>query len=248
MSVAESHRDGAVLIAAPGWHDETSRRREQAADGFRTLPRGARVRRDVSLSVEPSRPRGRGSGRRRGSAPVSGAGGAVHRASTTYASTGSLRSRYARATSAAGSRCVRCSVTHRCSTWRRPAPATHACGACYGVHSPFEAELREGATSAPSLRQRVAWRGAAWVERRLLAASDIVHYDSSYTCHLMKELYPAATHGKGVVLPGGWTTRAFIRPTCRAMRCDAASALRGGPASRRSSPCAACFPAWGSTR
>jgi hypothetical protein len=93
--------------------------------------------------------------------------------------------------------------------------ASGACDArvrrCYGVHSPFEAELREGATSAPSVRQRVAWRGAAWVERRLLAASDIVHYDSSYTCHLMKELYPAATHGKGVVLPG-WVDDTRFHP------------------------------------
>jgi glycosyltransferase involved in cell wall biosynthesis len=83
---------------------------------------------------------------------------------------------------------------------------------CYGVHSPFEAELREGATSAPSVRQRVAWRGAAWVERRLLHASDIVHYDSSYTCHLMKELYPAATRGKGVVL-SGWVDDTRFRPS-----------------------------------
>jgi glycosyltransferase involved in cell wall biosynthesis len=93
--------------------------------------------------------------------------------------------------------------------------ASGACDArvrrCYGVHSPFEAERREGATSSPSVRQRVAWRGAAWVERRLLAASDIVHYDSSYTCHLMNELYPAATRGKGVVLPG-WVDDARFHP------------------------------------
>jgi glycosyltransferase involved in cell wall biosynthesis len=93
--------------------------------------------------------------------------------------------------------------------------ASGACGAdarrCYGVHSPFEAELREGVTGAPTAKQRMAWRGAAWIERRILEASDVVHYDSSYTRHLMEALYVRATRGKGVVLPG-WVDDARFRP------------------------------------
>ena len=82
---------------------------------------------------------------------------------------------------------------------------------CYGVHSPFEAELREGVTLRPTLKQRAAWLGAAWIERRILEASDVVHYDSCYTRHFMEERYPAATRGKGVVLPG-WVDDTRFRP------------------------------------
>ncbi len=82
---------------------------------------------------------------------------------------------------------------------------------CYGVHSPFEAELREGVTGRPTLKQRAAWLGAAWIERRILEASDVVHYDSCYTRHFMEERYPAATRGKGVVLPG-WVDDTRFRP------------------------------------
>jgi glycosyltransferase involved in cell wall biosynthesis len=82
---------------------------------------------------------------------------------------------------------------------------------CYAVHSPFEAELREGAIGAPTLKQRVAWRGAAWMERRLLEASDIVHYDSKYTEGFMEGQYPDATRDKGIVLPG-WVDDARFHP------------------------------------
>jgi glycosyltransferase involved in cell wall biosynthesis len=82
---------------------------------------------------------------------------------------------------------------------------------CYFVHSPFEAELREGVTGAPTLRQQIAWRGAAWIERRVLEASDIVHYNSSYTRGLMEQRYPRATAGKGIVLPG-WVDDTRFRP------------------------------------
>jgi glycosyltransferase involved in cell wall biosynthesis len=83
---------------------------------------------------------------------------------------------------------------------------------CYGVHSPFEAELREGACGAPSAKQRIAWRGAAWIENRLLDISDIVHYDSAYTRTFMEARYPASTFGKGVVLPG-WVDDGRFRPS-----------------------------------
>lgn len=84
--------------------------------------------------------------------------------------------------------------------------AAGSCGSrtrrCYGVHSPFAGELREGITARPTLRQRLAWRAAALLERRILAASDVVHCDSAYTRRLMESLYPGALDGKAVVLPG----------------------------------------------
>lgn len=73
---------------------------------------------------------------------------------------------------------------------------------CYFVHSPFVLELREGLTGAPTLKQRIAFRAAAWMEQRILDASDIVHYNSSYTRRVMEQSYPRATAGKGIVLPG----------------------------------------------
>ena len=97
---------------------------------------------------------------------------------------------------------------------------------CYGVHSPFEAELREGASGAPTLKQRLAWRGAALLERRLLTISDIVHYDSHYTQRFMETRYPRATNGKGVVLPG-WVDDARFRPSTIAR--DALRRMLGAP-------------------
>jgi glycosyltransferase involved in cell wall biosynthesis len=83
---------------------------------------------------------------------------------------------------------------------------------CYGVHSPFEAELREGVGGTPTVRQRIAWRGAAWIEDRLLDSSDLVHYDSAFTRSFMEARYPQATYGKGMVLPG-WVDDVRFRPS-----------------------------------
>ena len=83
---------------------------------------------------------------------------------------------------------------------------------CYGAHSPFEAELREGATGLPTLKQRTFWRGARWIERRLLQVSDVVHYDSAFTKKYMEDHYPQATRGKGIVLPG-WVDDRRFRPS-----------------------------------
>jgi glycosyltransferase involved in cell wall biosynthesis len=82
---------------------------------------------------------------------------------------------------------------------------------CYAVHSPFVAELREGVTGRPTLKQRAAWAAAAWTERRILAISDVVHYDSAFTGRLMEAAYPRETRGKGLVLPG-WVDVARFRP------------------------------------
>jgi glycosyltransferase involved in cell wall biosynthesis len=84
---------------------------------------------------------------------------------------------------------------------------------CYAVHSPFELELREGATGTPTLKQRMAWRGAAWVERQLLMASDVVLYHSCYARQLMEQRYADAIGHKGVVLPGWVDDVRFHAPT-----------------------------------
>lgn len=93
--------------------------------------------------------------------------------------------------------------------------AAAACGTevrrCYAVHSPFAAELREGAGKSPSFRQRLAWRAAAILERRILAMSDLVHFDSTYTRAMMVSTYPHAIEGKAVVLPG-WVDATRFTP------------------------------------
>jgi glycosyltransferase involved in cell wall biosynthesis len=91
---------------------------------------------------------------------------------------------------------------------------------CYGVHSPFAQELREHVAASPTLRQRLAWRGASWMERRILAMSDLVHCDSAYTRTLMEATYPGVLDGKSVVLPG-WVDGQRFRP-----RPDEQDALR----------------------
>ena len=93
--------------------------------------------------------------------------------------------------------------------------AAAACGngprRCYGVHSPFVEELKEGVTSRPTLKQRAAWTAAAILERRVLATSTLVHYDSAFTRRLMEAAYPREAGGKGMVLPG-WVDVSRFRP------------------------------------
>jgi glycosyltransferase involved in cell wall biosynthesis len=93
--------------------------------------------------------------------------------------------------------------------------AAGACGdlarLCYAVHSPFVVELRGGVSGRPTLKQRVAWAGAAWIERRILVISDVVHYDSAFTGRWMEAAYPREIRGKGLVLPG-WVDVARFRP------------------------------------
>jgi glycosyltransferase involved in cell wall biosynthesis len=79
------------------------------------------------------------------------------------------------------------------------------------VHSPFVEELKEGAAKPPTLKQRAAWAAAAMLERRVLAASAVIHYDSTFTAQLMAAAYPLETRGRGVVLPG-WVDAARFRP------------------------------------
>ena len=82
---------------------------------------------------------------------------------------------------------------------------------CYGVHSPFVEELKQGAAGRPTFWQRGAFRVAGLIERRLLAASHTVHYDSAFTGRIMEATYPAETAGKGLVLPG-WVDTTRFRP------------------------------------
>jgi glycosyltransferase involved in cell wall biosynthesis len=97
---------------------------------------------------------------------------------------------------------------------------------CYGVHSPFVEELKESAAGRPTFRQRGAWTVAAMIERKLLALSDVVHYDSAFTRRFMEAKYPNETLNKGIVLPG-WVDTARFRPSpeSRAAR----RARLGGP-------------------
>lgn len=78
------------------------------------------------------------------------------------------------------------------------------------MHSPFVEELKESVTGRPTLKQRAAWVGAGLIERRVLALSHLVHYDSAFTGRLMERAYPAETQGKGQVLPG-WVDVARFR-------------------------------------
>lgn len=83
---------------------------------------------------------------------------------------------------------------------------------CYAVHSPFAAELREAAVAAPSLRQRVSWRAARVVEQRILALSDVVHCDSTYTLRYMRAAYARAVGSRAIALPGWVDTKRFRAP------------------------------------
>lgn len=82
---------------------------------------------------------------------------------------------------------------------------------CYGVHSPFAQELREHVATTPTLRQRIAWKGASWMERRVLTVSDLVHCDSAYSRALMVSTYPGLIDSRAVVLPG-WVDARKFRP------------------------------------
>lgn len=93
--------------------------------------------------------------------------------------------------------------------------AASVCGAsirrCYAAHSPFVAELMENVTTRPTLKQRLAWRGARWMERRILQISDVVHCDSDYARGLMVAAYPDVLDHKAVVLPA-WVDGTRFRP------------------------------------
>ncbi|MCC7417779.1 MAG: glycosyltransferase [Acidobacteria bacterium] len=95
------------------------------------------------------------------------------------------------------------------------APVCGAARRCYAVHSPFVEELRQGMAGSLTLRQRAALKAAAVVERRVLASSQIVHYDSAFTAHLVEAAYPGETAGKGIVL-AGWVDATRFRPPAEA--------------------------------
>jgi glycosyltransferase involved in cell wall biosynthesis len=82
---------------------------------------------------------------------------------------------------------------------------------CFAVHSPFVQELMQNADASPTVRQRISWRAAAWIERRILATSDVVHCDSVYTRDVLATEYPDAIEGRVVVLPG-WVDLDTFRP------------------------------------
>lgn len=200
--------DGAVLIAAAGWHDDQPGGANKLSTDFARFlaSRGHRV---AYLCPSPSG--------RRAALTIDGVN--VRRYSSPTAPSPSLRNlkEHWQATQhitaqLEGETPIKALLGHS------PLQYLAASGQlgphvrrCYGVHSPFEAELREAVTGVPTLKQRTFWRGAAWVERRLLQRSDLVHYDSAFTKNYMEGRYPVATRGKGLVLPG-WVDEGRFHP------------------------------------
>jgi glycosyltransferase involved in cell wall biosynthesis len=205
----EARRDGTVLIAAPGWHDDRPGGANKLPTDFARFlaARGHDVTylcpSDVVDRVAIDRIDGVSV--RRYPAPTSPSP-SVRNVRRHWRLSKAIASDVSR------ERPVRALLGHTQIQYLAASGALDAgVRRCYGVHSPFEAELREGAIGTPTMKQRFAWRGAAWMERRLLEVSDIVHYDSRYTEGSMEAQYPHATRGKGIVLPG-WVDDARFRP------------------------------------
>ncbi len=91
--------------------------------------------------------------------------------------------------------------------------ASNVCGApvrrAYTVHSPFVDEQRAAVAGRPGPVRQLALRGADAIERRVLKASHVVHYLSTFTRQRMEAAYPRLVAGKGVVLPGWVDLRRF---------------------------------------
>ncbi len=201
--------DGAVVIAAGGWHDDQPGGATKLSTDFARFlaSRGHRV---AYICPSPSA---------NGTALMT-EGVELHRYPSPSAPSPSLRNlkEHWRATQQIAMRVTRATPV-KALLGHSPLQYLAASGRlgpdvrrCYGVHSPFEAELREGATGVPTLKQRTFWRGARWIERRLLQVSDVVHYDSAFTKKYMEDHYPQATRGKGIVLPG-WVDDGRFRPS-----------------------------------
>ena len=200
---------GTVLIAAAAWHDEhpgganklpTDFARFLARGGYRVAYIGAsantgELRRDVIDGVDVWRypsPRAASpslANLRQHWQAARGIAETVRRESRVTALLGHSPLQYLAATTVC--REARC---------------------CYGVHSPFVEELKQDVAGRPTLKQRGAWTVARMIERRLLAASNVIHYDSAFTGRFMEATYPIETRGKGIVLPG-WVDASRFRPT-----------------------------------
>jgi glycosyltransferase involved in cell wall biosynthesis len=208
VTVARATCEGTVLIAAAGWHDEHPGGANKLPTDFARFL--AKRGHHVSYLC---------------------ASGGIDRATTTpidgvqvrqypspiarSPSLGNLRQHWQAAREIAAAvhreRPVTALLGH---TQLQYLAAAGACGdlarRCYAVHSPFVEELRQGMTGRPTLKQRAAWTGAGWIERRILVISDVVHYDSAFTGRLMEAAYPRQIGGKGLVLPG-WVDVARFR-------------------------------------
>lgn len=83
---------------------------------------------------------------------------------------------------------------------------------CFAVHSPFALEIRQNASGSPTFKQRLSWRAAGWMERRIVRSSDLIHCDSAFTLGLLVDTYGEAARGKAVVLPGWVDCTRFVLP------------------------------------
>jgi glycosyltransferase involved in cell wall biosynthesis len=81
----------------------------------------------------------------------------------------------------------------------------------FGVHSPFALELREQAGRSPTIRQRLSWRAAGWMERHIIDTADLIHCDSAFTGRLIVDRYGEGIAHKTAVLPG-WVDCAAFAP------------------------------------
>ena len=206
----EVRQSGAVLIAAPGWHDDAPGGASKLPTDFARFLAGRGH--DVSYLC-PSAIVDRMTSER-----IDGVD--VRRYPAPDAPSPSLRNvrrhwQRTRAITAdvARQRPVRALLGHTPIQFLAASQTLDAAvRRCYFVHSPFVLELREGVSGDPTLKQRIAWRAAAWMEQRILDASDIVHYNSSFTRRVMEQSYPRASAGKGIVLPG-WVDDARFRPS-----------------------------------
>ncbi len=243
----EVRRDGTVLIAAPGWHDDRPGGANKLPTDFARFlaARGHDVTylcpADVVDRVAIDRIDGVSV--RRYPAPTSPSP-SVRNVRQHWRLSRAIASDVSR------ERPVRALLGHTPIQYLAAARALDAgVRRCYGVHSPFEAELREGAIGTPTMKQRVAWRGAAWIEERLLGISDLVHYDSQVHRRIHgSPLSARHAEARASSCPAGWMMRGSGPRACRATICAAASARPGSRACRRSSRCGGWCRAWGSRR
>lgn len=210
MSVTSSLRNGTVLVVAGGWHDERPGGANKLPTDFARFlaERGYDVAYLCPSDVVKQMARAEVDGVNLWRYPAPAG---------SSPSAGNVRQHMRRVRVATRALLAEGPVTtllghSQLQYFAAAAVCSGASRRCYAVHSPFVAELKENVADRPTVRQRIAWLGAAWMERRILRMSDLVHCDSAYTLSLMKAAYPSVLDGKAVVLPG-WVDGARFRPS-----------------------------------
>jgi glycosyltransferase involved in cell wall biosynthesis len=208
--VSPSTSDGAILIAAAGWHDEspgganklpTDFARYLAARAYRVvyLCASNRVERASAALVDGVDLRRYPSPR----APSPSLANLREHWKATRAIVRSLAARQPIAVLLGHAPLQTLAAASLCGDGVRR---------CYGVHSPLRAELTEGWRGQGTLKHRLAGRLATLLERRLVALSNVVHCDSEYSRRLLQSAHPATLDGKAIVLPGWVDTTRFQIP------------------------------------